>query len=148
MPDCTLLGHPEVFVVGDLMALDSLPGLAEVAMQAKNESTTTTRADGQPMAVTLPLRIASSLQAGVAHTRVVKRVVRRHGKCRTVRRRVTELRPRGVIRLGRQIQIIGRLTNRDGQGIAGADLQVFASSEGGPEQLVGDVHPDASGAYT
>ena len=25
-PDCTLPGHPEVFVVGDLMALDRLPG--------------------------------------------------------------------------------------------------------------------------
>jgi NADH:ubiquinone reductase (H+-translocating) len=34
LPDCTLPGHPEVFVVGDLMALDSLPGLAEVAMQS------------------------------------------------------------------------------------------------------------------
>jgi NADH dehydrogenase len=34
LPDCTLPGHPEVFVVGDLMALDSLPGLAEVALQS------------------------------------------------------------------------------------------------------------------
>jgi NADH:ubiquinone reductase (H+-translocating) len=34
MPDCTVPGHPEVFVVGDLMALDSLPGLAEVAIQS------------------------------------------------------------------------------------------------------------------
>jgi NADH:ubiquinone reductase (H+-translocating) len=33
-PDCTLPGHPEVFVVGDLMALNGLPGLAEVAMQS------------------------------------------------------------------------------------------------------------------
>ena len=33
-PDCTLKGHPEVFVVGDLMALDRLPGVAEVAMQS------------------------------------------------------------------------------------------------------------------
>jgi NADH dehydrogenase len=33
-PDCSLPGHPEVFVVGDLMALDGLPGLAEVAMQS------------------------------------------------------------------------------------------------------------------
>ncbi len=32
-PDLTLPGHPEVFVVGDMMALDSLPGVAEVAMQ-------------------------------------------------------------------------------------------------------------------
>jgi NADH dehydrogenase len=33
-PDCTLPGHPEVFVVGDLMALDDLPAMAEVAMQS------------------------------------------------------------------------------------------------------------------
>jgi NADH dehydrogenase len=32
--DCTLPGHPEVFVVGDLMSLDHLPGVAEVAMQS------------------------------------------------------------------------------------------------------------------
>ena len=34
LPDCTLPGHPEVFVVGDLMALNRLPGVAEVAMQS------------------------------------------------------------------------------------------------------------------
>lgn len=34
LPDCTLPGHPEVFVVGDLMSLNSLPGLAEVAIQS------------------------------------------------------------------------------------------------------------------
>ncbi len=32
-PDCSLPGHPEVFAVGDMMALDGLPGVAEVAMQ-------------------------------------------------------------------------------------------------------------------
>ena len=32
-PDCSLPGHPEVFVVGDMMALNKLPGVAEVAMQ-------------------------------------------------------------------------------------------------------------------
>ncbi len=33
LPDLTLPGHPEVFVVGDMTALDDLPGVAEVAMQ-------------------------------------------------------------------------------------------------------------------
>ena len=33
-PDCTLPGHPEVFVIGDLMSLDNLPGLAQVAIQS------------------------------------------------------------------------------------------------------------------
>ena len=32
--DCTLPGHPEVFAIGDMMALDDLPGVAEVAMQS------------------------------------------------------------------------------------------------------------------
>jgi len=31
--DLTLPGHPEVFVVGDMMSLDGLPGVAQVAMQ-------------------------------------------------------------------------------------------------------------------
>ncbi len=34
LPDCTLPGHPEVFAVGDMMALNGLPGVAEVAMQS------------------------------------------------------------------------------------------------------------------
>ncbi len=33
LPDCTLPGHPEVFAIGDMMSLDKLPGVAEVAMQ-------------------------------------------------------------------------------------------------------------------
>ncbi|HWE09495.1 MAG TPA: NAD(P)/FAD-dependent oxidoreductase [Solirubrobacteraceae bacterium] len=40
-PDCTLPGHPEVFVVGDLMALDRLPGLAQVAIQSGRHAATT-----------------------------------------------------------------------------------------------------------
>ena len=33
LPDLTLPGHPEVFAIGDMAALDDLPGVAEVAMQ-------------------------------------------------------------------------------------------------------------------
>jgi NADH:ubiquinone reductase (H+-translocating) len=33
-PDLTIPGHPEIRVVGDLMSLQNLPGLAEVAMQS------------------------------------------------------------------------------------------------------------------
>ncbi|WP_082556693.1 NAD(P)/FAD-dependent oxidoreductase [Modestobacter sp. Leaf380] len=32
-PDLTIPGHPEVFVVGDMMSLDKLPGVAQVAIQ-------------------------------------------------------------------------------------------------------------------
>jgi NADH dehydrogenase len=31
--DCTIPGHPEILVTGDMMSLDKLPGVAEVAMQ-------------------------------------------------------------------------------------------------------------------
>ena len=34
LADCTLPGHPKVFVIGDLMSLNHLPGVAEVAMQS------------------------------------------------------------------------------------------------------------------
>jgi|SRR6516225_1701066 NADH dehydrogenase len=40
-PDCSLPGHPELFVVGDLMALNGLPGLAEVAMQSGHHAAET-----------------------------------------------------------------------------------------------------------
>jgi NADH dehydrogenase len=32
-PDLTIPGHPEIIVAGDMMSLDGLPGVAEVAMQ-------------------------------------------------------------------------------------------------------------------
>lgn len=43
LPDCTLPAHPEVFVVGDMMALDELPGLAEVAIQSGVHAALTVR---------------------------------------------------------------------------------------------------------
>jgi NADH dehydrogenase len=32
--DCTVPGHPEIFAIGDMMALDQLPGVAQVAIQS------------------------------------------------------------------------------------------------------------------
>jgi NADH dehydrogenase len=37
-PDLTLPGHPEVHVVGDMIALDKLPGVAQVAIQGARYS--------------------------------------------------------------------------------------------------------------
>ncbi len=49
-PDCSLPAHPEVFVVGDLMALDDLPGVAEVAIQSGLHAARTIvrRLEGKP----------------------------------------------------------------------------------------------------
>jgi NADH:ubiquinone reductase (H+-translocating) len=40
-PDCTLPGHPEVFVIGDMMSLEHLPGLAQVAIQSGRHASRT-----------------------------------------------------------------------------------------------------------
>jgi NADH:ubiquinone reductase (H+-translocating) len=32
-PDCTLLGHPDVFAIGDMVSLDKLPWVAQPAIQ-------------------------------------------------------------------------------------------------------------------
>jgi NADH dehydrogenase len=38
LPDLTLPGHPEIHVVGDMMSLDRLPGVAQVAIQGARYS--------------------------------------------------------------------------------------------------------------
>jgi NADH dehydrogenase len=43
LPDLTLPGHPEVFAVGDMTALNDLPGVAEVAMQGSLHAANTIR---------------------------------------------------------------------------------------------------------
>jgi NADH:quinone reductase (non-electrogenic) len=43
LPDCTIPGHPEVFAIGDMMAMDDLPGVAEVAMQQGIHASNTIR---------------------------------------------------------------------------------------------------------
>jgi NADH dehydrogenase len=49
-PDLTLPGHPEVFVVGDMIALDNLPGVAQVAIQGAKYAAKEIqgRLDGKP----------------------------------------------------------------------------------------------------
>lgn len=49
-PDTTVPGHPEIFVVGDLMSLDRLPGVAQVAIQSGQHAARTimARVDGTP----------------------------------------------------------------------------------------------------
>ncbi|RBY80676.1 NAD(P)/FAD-dependent oxidoreductase [Geodermatophilus sp. TF02-6] len=57
-PDLTLPGHPEVHVVGDMMALDKLPGVAQVAIQS-----------GRYAAEAIQRRIAGKAPQGPFHYR-------------------------------------------------------------------------------
>ena len=59
-PTAPLPGHPEVFVVGDLMALDDLPGVAEVAMQSGAHAAHTHRPAPRGQAEPSPSATATS----------------------------------------------------------------------------------------
>jgi NADH dehydrogenase len=56
LPDCTLPEFPEIFVVGDVMALDDLPGMAEVAMQSGKHAARTIVARLRGENTTVPFR--------------------------------------------------------------------------------------------
>ncbi len=102
---------------------DSLlpPGVYQVRATARdrasNQNSTDRRTNGQPMTVTLPLRITTTMKAGVVGERIVSRVIKRRGKRRRVRRRVETVRQQARVEYGEQVDIEGRLQNRDGQPI-------------------------------
>ena len=54
--DCSLPGHPEVFVVGDLMNLSELPGVSQVAIQSGRHAADTIRRRLQGDTTRRPLR--------------------------------------------------------------------------------------------
>lgn len=117
---------------------------------AGNVSITDRRLDGQPMIVTLPLRVQTIIEAGAADSRRVRRTVGRRGHRRKVWRKVPVLRPTVRAAFGRQMRLAGRLTNRDGNPIGGASILVYSHTPPAGEQLVATVTTDARGrfAYT
>ena len=54
--DCSIAGHPEIFVVGDMMDLGGLPGLAEVAMQTGRHAAKVIRARTEGRSEPRPFR--------------------------------------------------------------------------------------------
>ena len=116
--------------------------------QASNQNSTDRRANGEPMTLSLPLRAPTVLRAGVRSERTVRRSIKRRGKRRTVKKRVVELRPRAEVRYGERVSITGRLENREGQPVPGAQVQVFAGSATDRGQLVGVVTTDAGGGFS
>jgi hypothetical protein len=101
-----------------------------------------------PQRVTLPLRIRSTMQAGVVTTRTVRKEVRRRkGRRGSPRRTVTELRPRARVRWGKHVTIAGRLTNREGQPLPGQQIHVLGPGTGG-EVLLAVLTSDAQGGFS
>jgi NADH:ubiquinone reductase (H+-translocating) len=55
--NCSLPGHPDVFVVGDMMSLNALPGVAEVALQSgRHAAAEIVRHVREPSAVPAPFK--------------------------------------------------------------------------------------------
>jgi hypothetical protein len=115
---------------------------------ANNLASTDRRLDGQPMRLRLPLRIATSMRAGIVRKREVLRTVRRGGKKRKVRRTVTVLDRRAKVAFGRRVRFAGRVLNRAGHPLAGARLLVYSRVAGGGEQLEGSVTTNARGGFS
>ena len=110
--------------------------------QANNLAGTDRRLDGQPMRLTLPLRVATAMKAGV----VEKRSVTRKGKKGKVRRIVLE--PRATVSFGSKVHLGGHLVNRAGHPLTDAKVLVYSRPKEGTEQLAGSVATDANGGFT
>lgn len=119
------------------------PGDYELRASARdlagNLAGTDRRLDGQPMRLKLPLRIATSMNAGVAE----KRTFTRKGK--KVRRAVLE--PRAKVSFGHGVRFAGTLVNGAGHPLADAKLTVYSRPKEGDEQIDGTVTTDAQGRF-
>jgi hypothetical protein len=93
------------------------------------------------MRLTLPLRVATAMKAGV----VEKRSVTRKGKKGKVRRTVLE--PRAKVAYGRKVRFAGQLVNRAGHPLAGAQVQVYSRPAEGSEQLEGTITTSDRGRF-
>jgi hypothetical protein len=116
--------------------------------QAGNQNSTDRQLDGNPMAISLPLRTPTSLQAGFVESRTVRRPIRRRGKRRTIRERVESLSGSARVTYGSRTPIRGALKNAAGQPIPHAEIQVFSRNSTAAEQLVGVVRTDSQGEYS
>jgi hypothetical protein len=109
---------------------------ATASDKAGNRAASESRLDGQPMKVTLPLRVPTSIDAGVLDRRVEKKVVHRHGHRHVVRHKVSEVVVKSTVGFGTKAVFSGRLLDRSGNPVAGAQVAVYQDV---PEQAEGQV---------
>jgi hypothetical protein len=109
--------------------------------QATNLGSTNQRLDGQPMRLTLPLRVATSMKAGV----IGKRLVTRKGAKKKVRRTVLE--PRAKVDFGRRVRVGGNLANASGHPLAGVKVRVYSQPPEGAEKLEDTITTDSAGRF-
>ncbi|MBS1886321.1 MAG: carboxypeptidase regulatory-like domain-containing protein [Actinobacteria bacterium] len=115
--------------------------------RAGNEAATESRIDGTPMKMTLPLRVPTSLTAGVLDRRVQKKVVRRNGHRRVVRHQVSHVAPEATVAVGHKVGFSGRLIDKAGNPVAGATVTVYQQVPEEAEVQVATVTTGAEGGF-
>jgi hypothetical protein len=115
--------------------------------QAQNLASTAQTLDGRPMKLKLPLRVASSLRAGVVTTQKVWRTVRHGGKPHKVRHTVKRLVPRATFAFGQHVTLAGVVTDRDGRALGGVAVQVYSRKGEADESLVGTTTTGTEGRF-
>jgi hypothetical protein len=116
--------------------------------RAGNEAATESQTDGAPMRLTLPLRVPTSLGAGVLARRVERKVVHRHGRRRVVRHVTTEEVPKTTVEVGGKVEFSGLLLDKAGNPISGATVAVFQQVPEEAEAQVGAVTTGSDGGFT
>jgi len=115
--------------------------------QAGNLATTSQRLDGQPMKVKLPLRIASSIQAGAIEKKRVRKTVHHGGKSHTVTRTVTVLSKSTKVGFARHVTLAGTLADGSGNPVAGEQVKVYSQPSEGDEALVATLTTGDHGRF-
>jgi hypothetical protein len=113
--------------------------------QAGNLASTSQRLDGQQMKVKLPLRISSSVRAGVIEKRRVRR--KAHSKGQQGTRKVTVLAPKAKVDFGHHVRFAGTVVDRADNPVAGAPVQVYSRPPEGEEALVDTLTTGANGHF-
>lgn len=132
----------------DQSVADGVYDLRLIAFDAAgHRSLTTTRSDGSPATLKLPLRAPASIEVGFATMSSIRKC---HGRgrarvCRT--RRKTAVRPRKTVAFGSTSVLRGALRDAAGDPIPGATLKLYESVLGGPRRLVGAIASNAAGAF-
>lgn len=123
---------------------------AHAVDRAGNRRSTDQRVGGTKASLRLPVRFATRLRAGLKRVRVKRSVVRRGGRPRVVHRRIVSFRSRARMRFGRRVRLRGALTNRDGQPIDGARIEVMARPRYARRSFVpvGRAETDRRGRFT
>ena len=121
---------------------------AHAVDQAGNEASTGRRDDGSAATLRLPARIDTRLAVGVPRIIVRRRVERRHGHRRVMRRRIRRLDSNvDCASTDALVRLDGFLANADGQPIDGATIEALEKRPDGASCPVGLATTGTDGKF-